>query len=376
MSRPEPLRVLFLTIGPDAEPSSRFRVHQLLPGLAEAGIQASVRPLAGHRYFEMGYGLRTVPGPLRAVWVGAHFAGRALRRVRDLVAARRFDVVFVQKEVFPFGLERLIPRLGLRVVYDFDDAVYLRPALPDGRGAGLRRLADGVIRRERALPALLERCAAVVAGSEVLARYGRRHNPRVAVVPTVVDTDAYAAAPRRNPARPVLGWFGAPPNVVHLRSLVPVLQRLAERRAFSLRVHGVERFECPGVEVQCVPWKRYASVHEEVADLHGFDVGLMPLPDDAWAAGKCALKAIQYMACGIPVVASPVGAARQVVAHGEVGFLARDETEWAGHLDRLLADPGLRADLGDAGRRRAARLYSTRRAVPELARLLRSAAAG
>jgi glycosyltransferase involved in cell wall biosynthesis len=371
----ERLRVLFLTLGGDGEPSSRFRVLQLLPALERLGIEAAWRPLAGPRYVELGQGLRRLPAPLRAAWVGAHFALRVARRSRDLWQARRHDVLFVQKETFPFGLERLIPRLGLRVVYDFDDAVHLRSGLPDGRGPGLRRLADAILGRERALPRLLERASAVVAGNEVLAAWARRHQQRVVVVPTCVDVDAYAPAPLRRQGPLTVGWFGAPANAVYLEPLRPVFQTLARRGGFRLRLHGATRFECPGVRIECVGWKRYASVAEEVSDLHAFDVGIMPLPDTPYAAGKCALKAIQYMACGIPVVASPVGIAPQVVGEGECGFLARTPEEWLDRLARLLADPELRERLGRAGRSRVRERYALPAAASALAGVLRAARA-
>jgi glycosyltransferase involved in cell wall biosynthesis len=370
----ERLRVLFLTLGRDGEPSSRFRVLQLLPALERHGIEATLRPLAGPRYVELAQGLRRLPAPLRAAWVGAHFALRVARRSRDLWQARRHDVLFVQKETFPFGLERLIPRLGLRVVYDFDDAVHLRSGLQDGRGPRLRRHADAILRRERALPRLLERASAVVAGNELLAAWARRHHERVVVVPTSVDVDAYGPAPLRRSGPLSVGWFGAPANVVYLEPLRPVFQALARRCDFRLRLHGAARFDCPGVHVECVGWKRYASVAEEVADLHAFDVGIMPLPDTPYAAGKCALKAIQYMACGIPVVASPVGITPDVVGDGVCGLLARTPDEWLEGLTRLLQDADLRERLGRAGRERARQRYALPDAASVLAGVLRAVA--
>ena len=140
------MRVLFLTIGPVSEPSSRFRVYQYLDALRARGIRASVRPLASDRYVELGYGRRRPAAPVRALWTAAHFASRVLRRLRDLWQARRFDVVFVQKEIFPLGMAKLIDWLGLRVVYDFDDAIHLHSNLPALQGRTLRRVADAVVR--------------------------------------------------------------------------------------------------------------------------------------------------------------------------------------------------------------------------------------
>ncbi len=361
------------TTGPECEPSSRWRVFQYLPELRRQGIEVEVRPLAGRRYFELGYGLRRVPSAVGTAWAAAHFAARAARRLRDLWAARRYDVLWIQKETFPFGLERLIPHLGLPVVYDFDDAVYARARLPDGRGGLARRLADGLLRRERALPALLTRCRTVVAGSPVLAEWAGRHAGAVRLLPTVVDTDVFTPGPR--PAGPLtVGWIGAPPNAVYLEPLVPVFQALARRFRFRLRLIGPRRFVCPGVEVECLGWRDYADPRDEARDVRGFDVGIMPLPDEAFAAGKCALKAIQYMACGVPVVASPVGVNAEVVADGTCGFLAAAPDVWEDRLGRLLEDAELRRRLGAAGRRRAVARYSLRAALPRMLGVLRGAA--
>ena len=367
------MRVLFLTIGPEAEPSSRFRVYQYLTPLRELGIEAQVLPRVGRAYFEMGYGLRRPRAPLRAAWSAGSFAARSARRLRDLCASRRFDVVVIQKETFAFGMERLIPALDLPVVYDFDDAIYARPRGVDGLGRGVRAAAEAFLRRERALAALLPHCRAVLAGSQVLADYARHYNRNVEVLPTVVDTDAYAARPVRRNGSLVLGWLGAPANAVYLEALKPVLAGLAQRFDFRLRLLGPTTFDCPGVTVETRGWKTYGDRAEEAADLADFDIGLMPLSDDEFAAGKCGLKAIQYMASGIPVVASAVGANREVVSDGSSGFLARSQTEWRERLARLLVDPDLRARMGRAGRARAERHYSLRSAVPRLARVLESA---
>jgi glycosyltransferase involved in cell wall biosynthesis len=153
-----------------------------------------------------------------------------------------------------------------------------------------------------------------------------------------------------------------------------VFAELARRFDFRLLLVGPREFACPGVRVELRGWRSYASRAEEAADLADFDIGVMPLSDDPFAAGKCGLKAIQYMASGIPVVASPVGANREVVADGACGFLADSPEEWRARLSELLADPDLRERMGRAGRRRAVARYSLRSAVPELVRLLQSAA--
>ena len=201
------------------------------------------------------------------------------------------------------------------------------------------------------------------------------HAREVVTIPTVVDTGAYRPAPLRREGPLTIGWIGAPPNAVYLEPLRPALARLAQRFAIKLRLVGPSSFACPGVQVECTGWRHYACVEDEVADLHRFDVGIMPLPDTGFAAGKCALKAIQYMACGIPVVASPVGVNAEVVQDEVCGLLATTPAEWERALARLLADPALREQLGRAGRQRAQAHYSIDAAAPRLVEALQRAAA-
>lgn len=370
------MRVLCLTIGPETEPSSRFRVYQYAEPLAGLGIALDVRPRVGRRYVELGFGLRRPGLPVRLAAVGASLAARTLRRVRDLVAARRYDAVWVQKETFPFGLDRLVRSLDVPVVFDFDDAIYAAPGARDGLGPGVRAVAERLVRREEALARLLPRCAAVWAGSPVLADWARARGARVEIVPTVVDTDVYPVRPvRRVPRGGTLsiGWIGAPAGSAYLEPLRPVFGALARRFPLRLVVRGTADFSCPGVEVDARGWRTYRERADEAADLEGIDVGIMPLPAEPWAAGKCALKAIQFMASGIPVVVSPVGANAEVVVDGVTGFHAVGPARWRERLARLLESPSLRHRLGRAGRAHVERHYSLAAAAPRVAELLRDA---
>ena len=304
--------------------------------------------------------------------MASHFAARVARRTRDLVTSGRFDVVVVQKESFPLGLERIFDWTRVPLVFDLDDAVYANASLPDGRGRVVSALADALLRREHALPALLRRCEEVVVGSPVLGRWASQHARSVRLIPTVVDTDAYANAtpPRRDTPR--IGWIGTPRNAQYLHALVPVFQRLAARHRFVLRVAGPMRFDAPGVEVACVGWRHYDGVDDEVADLSAIDIGVMPLPDTAFARGKCGFKLVQYMAAGRPVVASPVGVNAELV--GDAGLLASQPEEWEQALGTLLADAALRARLGARGQARAAARYSLNATGPRWLEVLRDAA--
>ena len=182
--------------------------------------------------------------------------------------------------------------------------------------------------------------------------YARRYSRDARTIPTVVDTETFVPDPRRNtrsPAgAPIVGWIGSP-------TTPPTCSRFSRRcRRWRAAI--------PGVNVENVRW----TLENEVALFNTCDAGIYPMPDDEWAGGKCGFKAIQFMACGVPVVASAVGVNREIVQDGVNGFLATSPAEWVEKLSRLIADPALRRTLGDAGRRTVEARYSLRATAPRL----------
>src|SRR5262249_14824025 len=149
-------------------------------------------------------------------------------------------------------------------------------------------------------------------------------NPSVTIVPSTVSLREYKPSPPRRRDQPVIGWTGSHSSIQYLGIVESALQRIARRRRFRLRVIGVEGFSIPGVDVECRPW----DPTTEVEDLWPIDVGIMPLPEDPWTLGKCAMKAIQYLGIGVPAVVSPVGANEEVIEHGVNGFHARTTEDW------------------------------------------------
>jgi glycosyltransferase involved in cell wall biosynthesis len=270
---------------------------------------------------------------------------------------RRADVVVLQRVLPPMSLLRSLLAINPTVVFDFDDALYTVPAL---RGR---------------LEATLSLVREVSVGSETLAHYARRFARRVTVIPTTVNTSTYAPAeqpPAAAGSLPLrLGWIGSGGAVDYLEVIRPALRRLKERGlGFALLVISSRSPDWPELTVEHVPW----SLEQAPRALGELDVGLAPLPDTEWTRGKCGLKVLEYMASGLPVVASPVGAASEIVVHGQTGFLAQAESEWVEHLERLSDDPQLRRQLGADGRRRAEERYRTDVAAGTLAVLLRRAA--
>lgn len=346
-----PLRLLAYTRYGALGASSRVRLLHFIPALRDAGIEVTVRPLLSDDYLRHKYAGRGVTGEIVAAYA---------RRAFQLAQTPNADVVWIEKELWPWApawLERGAWH-GKPVVLDYDDAVFHNYDLH--RLAAVRALYGGKI------DALMKRASLVTAGSGYLAGRARSAGAtRVEWLPTVVDTARYRVAPAKphDDGRPlVIGWIGSPATIGYVRALAEPLAALARQRRIVLRLIGA-KLDLPGVPVEFVPW----AEDREVEAIATFDVGVMPLPDSPWERGKCGYKLVQYMACGLPVVASPVGANMQIVLPGETGFLAANDAEWLSALTRLVDDAALRQRLGAAGRARAEAHYSLHAAAPRLA---------
>jgi glycosyltransferase involved in cell wall biosynthesis len=323
------MRVLFLADGDLLEPSARFRAHQFVPGLAALGVEALV--------------------------LSAKDRGGPSGKRRVVQAARRADVVVLQRILPPPVVLNLLARVNPALVFDIDDALYALPS------------------RRKRLGAVLCSALEVVAGSEEIARNVRMLSRSVTVIPTVVDPASYTpATPSVEGRAPRLGWIGTAGNLPFLELVRPALCELAARGlAFDIRVISSWSPDWPELPVTPVQWRLDGAA----AALAELDVGLAPLPDTTWTRGKFPVKAIEYMATGVPVVASPVGALARIVVHGETGFLAASERDWVEHLDRLGRDMELRRRLGATGRRRVEEHYSVAAALPALIGVLERAVA-
>jgi len=330
-------------------PASRFRVEQFLPLLEQAGWSVSLRTQRPARPWESPYRNDL----LRSLHRRVRMRVRQLRRVRDIRAASAYDVVLLNRDLLAgqARYEDALFRRNPRVVFDFDDAIHL--------GA-----------KEQHVARICARAAWVTAGNEQLADFARRHTDRVTVLPTVVDTDAYVV--RRDHERhgaPVrVGWLGSDRSIE--QTLVPylaMLGRLRDTLGFELVIVSKPKPELPA---SIGPWRFVEwspEVETRIADL--FDVGIMPLVDDAFQRGKCGCKLLQYMAAGLPAVASPVGINARLLDGGR-GMLATTEDEWRAALTALVADAAHRRALGEAGRAYVAQHYSLRRWFPVLEQIL------
>ena len=350
-----PIRVLTLTRYGAKGASSRLRMLQYLPFLRSQNIQVEVQALFDDaalesRYLHGKYGLSLI---IRSFF----------KRICALRQRHRFDLLWIEKEAlpwWPFLLEQTLLR-GVPYVLDYDDAVFHQY---DQHRLSLVRKAFG-----QRLDRLMAQSALVVSGNEYLAARARASRAQhVVVLPTVIDLQRYPTPTWRNPISetPRIVWIGSPSTATYLQILLTPLQQLAKEFKFVLKVIGA-KVNLPGVPTESIEWSEKA----EVAELSMSNIGVMPLPDTPWEQGKCGYKLIQYMACGLPVVASPVGANLQIVQNSVNGFLADTTESWLTSLKTLLTDAALRTQMGKAGRLQVETSYCLQVTAPKLAGLLR-----
>jgi glycosyltransferase involved in cell wall biosynthesis len=343
---------------PNTAPSQRFRLEQWRPHLQEQGITVDLLPSVDPELMSM------LHRPGRLVRKATGLSRSLCRRVVQLGTVRKYDVVYIHRALGILGpaiLERLLPLFGKPVIFDFDDAIFLLHTTRANRHFGWLKFPGKTA-------AICRKSAHVVVGNAWLADYARRSNSRVTVIPSSVDTRRFRPMRRdERSRRVVIGWTGSTTSQTHLEMFAPVLARLRESRDFELRIISDRRPEITAIPFEWSPW----SAETEVDDMGRFDIGIMPIPDDPWARGKCALKALLSMAMGLPTACSAVGANREVIEHGTNGLLAASEEDWLDQLRMLIDDPGLRHRLGAAARRTVEERYSTDHCAGQFARVVR-----
>jgi glycosyltransferase involved in cell wall biosynthesis len=343
----------------DTSPGQRFRIEQWEPYLRAQGAQLEYSPFMTPSLATLlkrrGATLRKAVAVLEAM----------RRRYLEALRASRFDLVYVFREdalLGPALPARLLVARGVPFVYDFDDAVWIRYRSPANPGFSRLRWPSKTATYCR-------HARLVLAGNPQLRQYAERVGGRATVVPTTIDTVRYGVPDRPANRVPIIGWTGSYSTEPYLETIRPALEDLAKRHRYKLVVVGGGAFRLEGVPVEHRPWR----AEREVQDLEDLDVGLMPLPDSPWERGKCGLKALQYMALGVPAVVSPVGVNSDIVVHGRTGYLAATIADWVESLSTLMSSQELRREIGLAARGVVEREYSAAVHGPRVARLLSEA---
>jgi len=343
------LKILYFSKTSFIGPSSRYRIYQYIPYLKRAGIEVSISPLFKGGWFRI---LAIRQRPLRAVAKFLYSLARLFVRIKAILKVGKYDLYCFEHQAFPYipvFLERIAKKINPNMVLEFDDAIYL------------------TCLHKKKIPRLIRMSKYVIVGNEFLKDYALKFNPNVTIIPTVIDIDRYRPKKDYHPHGKLnIGWVGLAYNLPYVQELAGILQKLRkEVGEFVLTVISSKGFELDGVEVIFKRW----SYDNEVKEIRSLDIGIMPLADDEWAKGKCGLKVLQYMACGVPVVASPVGVNREIINDGENGFLAATDEEWLKKLSLLARDGKLRRTVGQKGRETVEKHYSLKLWGPKVAHL-------
>ncbi len=357
------MTVLFVAqYGPLAA-SSRTRVFDYLPLLRRAGVTCDVRVVTPNglvRLNDKGILLRLlyyVLSYLRALWTGWIC----------VFTASQYDAILIQKALFSFPIPRLLQRYRHKIFFDFDDAIF---TLENPDASWINRLRTR--RRASKVPAMLQTAHHAIVENAYTAAFATRFCPFVSQITGPVDTERYAPAKKPTGEKVALGWIGSSWTTRYLDLIRDPLAALSQRYPnLELRLIGAGDFDVDALRVTRSDW----ALETEVGLMQTFDIGLMPLPDDLFTRGKGGYKLLQYMAMGLPVVASPVGINREIVAHGETGFLAETDAEWIAFLGALIDDQTLRCRMGVAGRAKAIARYALKKSGEQLLALLKQSRA-
>jgi glycosyltransferase involved in cell wall biosynthesis len=346
-------RILFLVPYPLHEsPSQRFRFEQYFTVLRSYGHSYTVQNFLNSNnwgvFFKSGHVL---------IKVGALIAGLT-KRVIVLLKSPMYDFVFIHREAAPLGppvFEWIMAKvLKKKIIYDFDDAIWLTDREQE---SAILRLAKW----RSKVRSICKWAYKISCGNEYLCNYAALFNKRVVYNPTTIDTEnlhhrVSNSVPDQTSHRIRIGWTGSHSTLKYLDEIQPVLREIFKKYPAVEFIVIADRPPSLdiGSAVKFTPW----NSETEIKDLLQFDIGIMPLPDDQWAKGKCGFKALQYMALELPAVASPVGVNSRIINQGVNGFLCSTPEEWEEALRKLIEDSDLRKKMGINGRRTVVENYS------------------
>jgi glycosyltransferase involved in cell wall biosynthesis len=346
---------------PDRSPSQRYRFEQYIPYLQQNGFEFVWSPLLNEKDDAIFYGKGGTVKKISILLKGH------LQRHRDISRFKEFDIIFIQREASFFGssyFEKYAYKSGKKVIFDFDDAIWLA----DTSAANKKW---EWVKDPSKFNKNVGYAHAVIAGNTYLANKAKECTKcQVHVIPTTVDTNVHIPKPElRGKEKICIGWSGSFSTIKHFEEIVPVLQELNKKYPGKLqfKVYGDVHYRNEDLYIQGVPW----HPSTEVDVLNSFDIGIMPLPNDEWAKGKCGLKALTYMSCAVPVVMSAVGVNTEIGVN-ESALLVNSKEDWMDALEKLIENKSLREELGKKGRRVVEEKYSVEAYKETYLKLFRS----
>lgn len=354
------MKVLLLSRYGNLGASSRVRTYQYIPYLKEEGIDVTITPLFNNDYIESLYkkGTKKI-----SIVLSSYF-----RRLFDLTKIRKYDLLWVEKELFPMlpaWVEEIIAKLKIPYIVDYDDAIFHNYDL--NKNPIIRVLLRNKIDR------VMKNASVVIVGNDYLAERAKKAGARrIEYLPSVVDLNRYKlkewGTDTYNNETFNVGWIGSPATSKYLFHIYQPLKKFVKNKNARLILVGSGKINLPDIPLEIREWNE----EKEVKDIQDFDVGIMPLPDKPWERGKCGYKLIQYMACGVPIVGSPVGVNSKIIIDGVNGFRASTDDEWIYAFEKLYSSAELRKQMGLKGRKMVEEAYSLQVTAPRLIKIFKS----
>jgi len=331
----------------DRSPGQRFRYEQYLPFLEKNGYRFTTSILLNEKddkaFYVKGNYFKKVIIYLKTLMI----------RTRDWFRMNRYDIIFIYRDALVTGsvfFEKRFARSKAKLIFDFDDSIWL-PNVSEAN----KKLA--FLKNASKTGKIISLCDLIFAGNKYLADYAAKFNKNISIVATTIDTNIYIPHKKSiNKEVVCIGWSGSITTIQHFATAIPSLKKIKEKYDAGVRfkIIGDKNYYCAELDTRGDAW----VAATEIEDLSQIDIGIMPLPDDEWAKGKCGLKGLQYMALEIPTLMSPVGVNTEIIQPGINGYLPNSEDEWGDILSRLIENKELRERIGKAGRQTVIDKYS------------------
>lgn len=336
------MKILFLTKYDSMGASSRYRFFQFYDFYKENNIEITTQTFFDDEYIiDLYIGKRNIRSILTAY----------IKRFFTLFSVKKYDLLVVEKELFPYlpaVFERILKLMGIKYIVDYDDAIFHQ--YDNSNNKIIKLFLSNKIAK------VMKYSSLVVAGNRYLSSYATKAGAKATVVPTVIDLEKYdkVVASQKDNKEVVIGWIGSPSTSKYLTFLEDVFLELSEKYNIKVHIIGASVSPFKIFKPNLIKW----SEETEIEEMKKFDIGIMPLLDSPWEKGKCGFKLIQYMGCSLPVVGSSVGVNIEIIDHNKNGFLAKTVEEWKNSLEELIENEDLRKQMGKEGIYKVEQCYS------------------
>lgn len=329
-------------------PGQRFRFEHFINSLEEAGYEIVFSNIISEKDDIIFYSKGKYFAKLFIV-IKSFF-----HRLRDLKTAKNCDIVYVYREAFMLGttyFEKRFSKMKAKLIFDFDDAIWINDTSEGNQNIKW-------LKKPQKTADICKYADLVTVGNKYLAEYAEKYNSNVKIIPTTIDTDYHKPQIKIETNNICIGWTGTTTTLKHFEKAIPFLKQLKNKYGDKIYFKVIVNSDSwdKDIDVKLVKWSR----ENEIRDLSEFDIGIMPLPNDEWSKGKCGFKGLQCMAMGIPVVMSPVGLNKEIINHGENGFLCDTDEEWFSCISSLIEDKTLWNKFSENGKKTVLNSYSVK----------------